>query len=126
VLIVLSLALMMGILALRPGIQISGTSLGGALRDFLKSFRRAKTLPVQPPGFWLDAAAALELAETVEEEEALRELCRSVAENQVKANHATVMRDRRLLMYRQLTLVLIGLVLLLVALTGFQLLGGPP
>ena len=72
------------------------------------------------PALWLDPVRTLDLAKTVSEGGALRALCESVAENQAKANHHVVMRNRRLLMYRQLTLILVGLGLLFAALIGLQ------
>jgi len=119
-LFLLSVALMMGILALRPGIQISGTRIGSALTESLRSFKSAQHHPVHEPALWLDSLATLNLARSATEVEAVRMMCESVAENQARANHQVVMRNRRLLMYRQLTLVLLGLGLLLAALVGLQ------
>lgn len=99
-LIVLSLALMMGILSLMPVIRISG------------------------PDDWLDSERVFrQLTEEVPEEEAFRDLTRSLVDSQVKADHPRVLQARRILMYCELTLLLLGLMLLVAALIAFQVSG---
>jgi hypothetical protein len=121
-LIALSLALMMGILSLGPRIPISGAAAGAAWEVMWKSFKPAKEHSLEPLDHWLDSAAVFRATEKVlvPEEEALRKLATSLVKSQVKADHPGVLQARRLLMYRQLTLLLLGLVLLVAALIAFQ------
>lgn len=80
-LIILSLALVLGILALRPRIRIPGTGIG-AVRGILASFRPTTDQPLEDPATWLNAQRTLDVANAASEVEALRELCASVVENQ--------------------------------------------
>jgi hypothetical protein len=86
----------------------------------LTGFRPTKDQPLEEPALWLNAQRTLDLANSVSEVEVLRELCASVVENQAKAQHHLVMRHRRMLMYIQLTLLLIGMLVLIPALLGLQ------
>jgi hypothetical protein len=112
-----------GILSLKPTIPISGAGIGSSWKAALMSFRPARRLTPDAPALWLNPADAMRLAQEVPEEEAVRSMCESLVDGQVRANHAGVLRHRRLLMYRELVLVLIGLVLLVLALIAFQVEG---
>jgi hypothetical protein len=118
---VLSVGLMMGILSLRSQIPISGAQKGATWKDLLRSFRRMRRHRGTPPEAWLDAAEVLRLFADSREEHAIRQLCKSLEESQAKADHAGVLAARRTLMYRELSLLILGLVLLVAALLAFQI-----
>jgi hypothetical protein len=108
---VLCVALLMGILALKPSIPISGVLSAKSRVD-----------PEQPK-LWLDPEAVLAMATTNTELEVLRDLCVSAAANGRDAHHNRTLRDRRLLMFRQIVFLLLSLGLLIVALVGFLITG---
>jgi hypothetical protein len=121
---ILAAAFGTGILSLRPGIPISGASLAApSVRTLLNVFGSTKKQRADAPASWLDPAQAMRLAERLPEAQAVRAMCLSLIETQQKANHPGTLLYRRVLMYRELVLVLIGLVLLVVALIVFQLEG---
>ena len=134
-------SLFIGTSALRPKIPIAGTFLPGsapahsegtqgqakthALRDvrnFLLSlaycFRPAGKFPRSDTPLWLDQSRVLEDAKSHSEEDLLRALCENAVENKSKADFENTLKVRRLLMYRQLTFMMLSLFLLIVALVG--------
>jgi len=94
----LCLALFMGIRALRPTIEIAGGT--------------------KPSPDWLNQDQIRNYASSLSPEDLLRKLCDSATGNQADAKHPERLRERRILMLRQVTFLMLSLGLLIGALAG--------
>jgi len=128
-LVSLCFALFMGIRALRPAIPVEGTphpervelgTLFESVAEAVKSFRPARMRPTTLPD-WLNQEQILKDASSLCQEDLLRKLCGSAAENQARARHPDRLRERRQLMLRQFTFVVLSLGFLIGALAGVLL-----
>lgn len=97
-LVSLCFALFMGIRALRPAIGIAGGS--------------------ESPPDWLNQDQILKYASSMPLDDLLRKLCDSAATNQRDARHPERLRERRTLMLRQVTFLMLSLGLLIAAVAG--------
>jgi hypothetical protein len=125
-LVLLSLALVFGVVTLFPQIPISGRKEG----DNLSNDRRARWIhstffsevPRDVDALWLNAAKIWnevgDNAGEVNFDRTLRNLCQSIATDMGTLSHTKTMTRRRKWMNWQILLIMLSLVLLMVAIVG--------